>query len=132
MTQTTTPIDPVSVVTAVAAVLLGPDVAALAGPYAAIAIASATGAAWALGRRAPTSPAGAALFMARLVLTALLISVSVEAGVNRWLGQTSGHWLLTPIALLVGGIGDDWPIVARWLLSRAARMVERRTDGGAK
>lgn len=123
-------LDPVSVATLLLASALGPQLATVVGPYAVIIIASITGAAWSLGRRPPGSRVGAAVYFARLCLTAVLLSVAIESAVQKaWPSVTDSHYLLAPIALLVGGIGDDWPGVGRWFLGVVARIFERRTGG---
>lgn len=122
-------IDPVSVATAAAALAFGPDLAAVVGPYAVIVLSSATGASWALSRRDPSSLVSALLFVVRLIATAIVASVSIEAAVSHWLVPLESHWMLAPIALLVGCVGDDWPAVGRWGASRIAGIVDRMTGG---
>lgn len=125
-------LDPVSVAIAISGVVFGPALAAVIGPYAVILIASTVGAGWSLGRRDPSEKLGAAWYFLRLNATAMLITVSLATVAGRWLGVVDHTWLLAPIALLVGGVGDDWPRLARWFLARAARLVERRTGGEGK
>ena len=110
--------------------LFGPALASIIGPYAVIIISSTVGAAWALGRREPGARLGAAWYFLRLNATAVLITVGLAGVTGRWLGVDDHSWLLAPIALLVGGVGDDWPRVGRWVLLRAARLFERRVGGG--
>lgn len=124
------PLDPVNVAIALAGVLFGPALAAVIGPYAVIIISATVGAAWSLGRREPSPRLGAAWYFLRLQATAVLITVSLASLAARWLGMDDHTWLLAPIALLVGGVGDDWPRVGRWLLARVLRMLERRAGGG--
>lgn len=127
------PLDPVSVAIAISSVVFGPTLAAVIGPYAVIIIASTVGAAWALGRRDPGARLGAALYFLRLNATAVLVTVGLANLGARWLGYDDTRWMLAPIALVVGGVGDDWPRVGRWILHRVARVLERRAggDGGA-
>jgi len=48
------------------------------------------------------------------------------------LGGGDLYWLLAPIALIVGCVGDDWPKVGRWVFTRVGRLFERRLNGGDK
>ncbi len=125
----TTHLDPVNVAIAVAGVLFGPALAGVIGPYAVIILSATVGAAWALGRRPASPRLGAAWFFLRLQTTAVLITVSLANLAGRWLGMEDHTWLLAPIALLVGGVGDDWPRVGRWLVLRGLRLFERRAGG---
>ena len=33
-------------------------------------------------------------------------------------GTGEGLWLIAPIALMIGGVGDDWPALIRWVVIR--------------
>lgn len=125
----TSQLDPVSVAIALASVLFGPPLAGIIGPYAVILISATVGAAWALGRRDPAARLGAAWYFLRLNATAVLVTVSIAKLAGIWLGVADHSWMLAPIALVVGGVGDDWPSVGRWLLVRIARIFERRAGG---
>lgn len=122
-------LDPVSVAIALSSVIFGPALAGIVGPYAVIIIASTVGAAWALGRRAPDEKLSAVLYFVRLNMTAMLVTVSAANMAVQWMGIEDGQWMLAPIALLVGCIGDDWPRVGRWLMTRLGRLIERRASG---
>lgn len=126
-------LEPTNVAIALAGVLFGPALAALVGPYAVILIASTVGAAWALGRRDPSARLGAAGYFLRLNATALVVTVGLATMAGKWLGIEETNWMLAPIALVVGGVGDDWPRLGRWLFERAGRVLERKAggDGGA-
>jgi hypothetical protein len=130
-------LEPTNVAIAMASVLFGPALAGVIGPYAVILIASTVGAAWALGRRDPLARLGAAGYFLRLNATALLITVGLSTLAGNWLGFAETNWMLAPIALFVGGVGDDWPKIGRWVIERLGRILERRTgdmgggDGGA-
>lgn len=122
-------LDPVSVAVAIAGVVFGPALAAIIGPYAVILIASTVGAAWALGRRDPSARLGAAWYFMRLNATAMLVTVGLANLAGKWLGHEDTSWMLAPIALIVGGVGDDWPRCGRWIFERIARVLERRAGG---
>lgn len=129
----TNQLDPVSVAIALCGVLFGPALAGIIGPYAVILISCTVGAGWALGRRDPAARLSAAWYFLRLNATALVVTVSLAQLAGRWLGGDDHSWLLAPIALIVGGVGDDWPSLGRWLFLRWLRLTERRSggDGGA-
>ena len=126
-------LDPVSVAIALAGVLFGPTLAGVIGPYAVILISCTVGAGWALGRRDPAARLSAAWYFLRLNATAVVVTVSLAQLAGRWLGGDDHAWLLAPIALIVGGVGDDWPSLGRWFFLRWLRFTERRSggDGGA-
>lgn len=124
-------LDPVSVSIALASIIFGPALAGVIGPYSVILISSTVGAAWALGRRDAGARLGAAWYFLRLNATAVLVTASLANLAARWIGADDSRWMLAPIALLVGCVGDDWPRVGRWLLVRAGRVLERRAGGGA-
>lgn len=121
-----TNLDPVTVMTALATILLGPKLASVIGPYAVILIAATTGAAWALGRRVASGRVTAVWYFVRMNATAVLLTVSIAAIARLFFGLDEDRWLLAPIALLVGGVGDDWPTIGRWVLERMGRLIERR------
>ena len=123
-------LDPVNVAIALCSVLFGPALAAVLGPYAVIIIASTVGAAWSLGRRDPGARLGAAWYFLRLNTTAVLITVGLANLAGQWLGHDDPTWMLAPIALVVGGVGDDWPRMGKWMIERAGRILERRAGTG--
>lgn len=118
-------LDPVSVTVALFATLLSPALAAIIGPYAVILIASTVGAAWALGRRDPSAKLGAIAYFLRLNATAAVVTVGIASIAGKWLGHEDPTWMLAPIALVVGGVGDDWPKLVSWL----GRLVIERKLG---
>ncbi len=125
-------LDPVSVVQVLAAMLVGAGPAAYLGPYAVIAAGGAAGAFIALSRRPPERSLHAAAFVTVMTLMALLLTVSA-AEVLRHYTSLEIRWTLAPLAMLIGGVGYDWPAVGSWIVSAARRVFERRAgiDGGA-
>lgn len=113
---------------ALLALLLGPAVAKIVGPYAIIIIGASTGAAWALSRRDPRSRLNAFWFFVRLNVTALLLSVPLAMLARHWGAPVDPQWLIVPIAILIGGVGDDWPKVGRFVVERMGRLVDRKID----
>ena len=133
--QTTT-LDPTAAAIAVAGVLFGPALAGIVGPYAVIIVSSTVGASWALGRR-PTAPKfGAAWFFLRINMTACLLTVLLARFIGQYIGAEEHSWLLAPTAMFIGGVGDDWPRIAKWLILRIGRVFDHRMgldkdkDGG--
>ena len=119
-------IDPITAAVVIASILFGPTMSAIIGPYAVIILGATAGASWALGRRPRDKKIGAAWFFLRINLTAVLLTVSLTKVVARAMGFEEHAWLLAPTAFIIGGVGDDWPGIVRWVLSRAGKLVERR------
>lgn len=124
-------LDPVSVATTVAGALMSPVLAEMVGPYAVIILAATTGAGWSLSRRESTSLGSGFAYFLKLIATAVLLTVGLATLVTKaWPSFDGLNWMLAPIGLLVGGIGDDWPKVGRWFLERIGRRVDGQTGGG--
>lgn len=123
-------LDPVIVMTALVGALMGQELAQLIGPYSVVILAATTGAGWSLGQQAPMSRAMSIWYFAKLNFTALLLTVPMAALVTATFKLQEANWLLVPISLLVGGIGNDWHKVGRWIVTRFARIVDRWTDDG--
>ena len=124
-------LDPVNVAIVAAGVIFGPALAEFIGPYAVIILCATLGAGWSLGLRQQRGfRLGAAWYFLRLNATAVIATVGLTTLAGRWLGIADPSWLLSPIALLVGGVGDDWPKLIRWLIARAGRLIERRVGAG--
>ena len=115
-------LDPTHVAVTVASAVLAPALAEVVGPYVIIFIASTIGASWALGRQATMTRLKALLFFLRINFTAAIVTSSIASALAEQLGYASGTveglWLIAPIALVIGGVGDDWPALIRWVLKR--------------
>ena len=115
-------LDPTHVAVTIASAVLAPALADVVGPYVIIFIASTIGASWALGRQATMTPLKALLFFLRINFTAAIVTSSIASVLAKQLGYASGTgeglWLIAPIALMIGGVGDDWPALIRWVLKR--------------
>ena len=114
-------LDPTHVAVTIASAVLAPALAEVVGPYAMIFIASTIGASWALGRQATMTRLKALLFFLRINATAAIVTVFIADFLAKQLGYgsgTGGLWLITPIALVIGGVGDDWPALIRWVVKR--------------
>lgn len=128
--NSTIALDPISVSIALSGLIFGPALAGIIGPYAVILVAAMVGSAWALGRsEQQRTRTRAVLFFARLGATAALVTVGIASAFGNWFGVERTDWMLAPIAMLVGGVGDDWPVVGKWLIQRLGRLIERRTEG---
>lgn len=110
--------------------MFGPELSAIIGPYAVIILAATTGAGWGLGRCGPMTRSEGIWYFLKLNLTALLVTVPIASGVQYVLGWDEANWLLVPVGLLVGGVGNSWPKVGEWFVSWLGRLLERRTGTG--
>lgn len=122
-------LDPPAVLAALlVAAGLSEGLANIIGPYAVILLGATCGAAWALGDRpASTSKGWAVLYFLRINVTALLLVAGLATLAHKWTGFEGVDWLLAPIAIVVGGVGDNWPAVGKWVLSRLGRLIENKT-----
>ena len=115
-------LDPTHVAVTVASAVLAPALAEVVGPYAIIFVASSIGASWALGRQVTMTRLKALLFFLRINSTAAIITVFLADFLAKQLGYISGSgeglWLIAPIALVIGGVGDDWPTLIQWVVKR--------------
>lgn len=129
-------LNPVDATVALLLLVVSPEAARVVGPYAVIILSAVTGAAWSLGRREPEpeathppSRAGAFVFMSKIILTAMLVTVGLAFAAKEAFALTTDiNWLLAPIGLLVGGVGDDWPKVGKWIINRLGRLIDRRIE----
>ena len=115
-------LDPTHVAVTVASAVLAPALAEVVGLYAMIFVASTIGASWALGRQATMTRLKALLFFLRINSTAAIVTVFIADFLAKQLGYASGTgeglWLIAPSALMIGGVGDDWPTLIHWVLKR--------------
>jgi hypothetical protein len=124
-------LDPVAVAVFLVGSLLGPEIAHVVGPYAVIFLGSTTGAAWALGRHEPMNRWHEFIwYFSKVNFTSLLVAVPLALLAINVFKLEEANWLLVPISMLVGGIGDDWPKVGRWVIERLGRLIERRAGVG--
>lgn len=66
-------------------------------------------------------------YFLKLNATALLVTVPIASGVQHMLGWQDANWLLVPVGLLVGGVGNSWPKVGEWFVGWLGRLLEKRT-----
>ena len=120
-------LDPTAALTVLTAAVFGAELSQIIGPYAVIILAATTGAGWGLGRCPPMTRAQGACYFLKLNLTALLVTVPIAAGAQALLSLEEANWLLGPVGLLIGAVGNSWPQVGQWLVLWLGRLLEKRT-----
>lgn len=115
--------------TAIFAVIFGHQLAYYVGPYFVIIIGAAVGAAWSLGRSQVTSRSAAFCHFLLMCFTALIFAVPLSEWIGLKIGSADAGWLFAPVAMLIGGVGGDWPNLVKWIGRRAIRIIERRAGG---
>lgn len=118
------PIDIVSVCIALATLLFGNDLAQIVGPYAVIIMGAVLGSGLSAARLEPGKGMSTGMHMLTYITLALLLAVPVAFVVERQMGYAH-KWLLGPVAVLVSGIGHDWPALVRWALGQVRTLLER-------
>ena len=118
------PIDIVTVVIALASAAFGPELAAYVGPYAVILLGALLGAAWSASRKEPGTRVSTLGHIALMVGWALMVTVPTALLAGKAFGWES-KWLLGPVAVVIAGIGHDWPAVGKWALGLARSAIER-------
>lgn len=121
-------IDPVAVVVAVITLLVGPKLAVYLGPYMVIAAAGFTGAAISLSRREPDAKPGTWQFLALMVSMSMLVTVGITKLSAMLWAPLGSDFMLVLVALLVGFIGDDWPAVLKWAISRIRGRLDKKAE----
>lgn len=114
-----------------AGLVYAPNVAEVVGPYVVIVSASIIGASFALKRREKTARLAALWYFLRVAGLAVLITVSLAGIGSTYYSSLTERVLITPVALVIGAIGDDWPK----LLRAVVRFIFRTGDlarGNAK
>jgi uncharacterized membrane protein YiaA len=118
-----------------AGLVYAPNVAAVVGPYIVIVLASVIGASFALKRREKTTRLSALWYFLRVAGLAVLITVSLAGIGSSYYSTLTERVLITPVALLVGAVGDDWPRLLRAIvriLFRAIDLVRGGKEDPAK
>lgn len=128
MTTAPPQIDIVTVATALAALLFSQELAEVIGPYSVIVVGAVLGGAIATGRREVPGFWPGAGFLLAMVTLALLCTVPLSMFIGRYI-DTDARWLLGPVAVLVAGIGPDWPKLAVWAFGQARGVAERWAAG---
>lgn len=125
-------IDPLTILALIIAAVAGPRLAAVISPYAVIVIAATIGGAWSLGARATSGRFSAVWYFVRLLATALVITTSLAKIFGHWVPWVDAQYLIAPIALAIGAVGDRWRAVFSWAMGAAGRILERRLGGGPR
>lgn len=120
-------LDPTAAITVLMAAFFGAELSQIIGPYAVIILAATTGAGWGLGRCPPMTRSQGAWYFLKLNLTALLVTVPISSAAQSLFELKEANWLLVPVGLLVGGVGDSWPVVGQWFVLWIGRLLEKRT-----
>lgn len=116
----------------ISALMFSAEVAAVVGPYILIALAAAVGASFSLARREKTTRLRAIGFFLRVVGLAILVTGLIAAATSAQHPGLSERVMLAPVALVVGFIGDDWPLYLGKVAKLAFAAVDLvRGKGGA-
>ena len=124
MTASPPPIDIVTVATAVAVALFGQELAVVIGPYAVITLGALLGGAFSASRRESQTLGKSFGFMLSMVALSLLVTVPLAAMLAPYIGADQ-RWLLGPVAVIISGIGHDWPKVCGWAVDQTRQVIER-------
>lgn len=92
-----------------ASFVYAPAVAAVVGPYIVIVLASIVGASFAVKRRDKTTRLAALFYFLRVAGVAVLLTVGAAQLLSSYYDNLTERALITPVAFLIGAIGDDWP-----------------------
>ncbi|NVM87645.1 putative membrane protein YiaA [Variovorax sp. SG517] len=107
-----------------AGLVYAPNVAEVVGPYIVIVLASIIGASFALKRREKTARLAALWYFLRVAGLAVLITVSLAGIGSSYYSSLTERVLITPVALVIGAIGDDWPKLLRAIVRFIFRAVD--------
>lgn len=123
-----TNLDPVAVLTLLVGFLVGPKLAEVVGPYVVILMAASVGATWGLSRESThRTVLSAVSFYMRVNVMAVLLTVGLAQALEHWVVHQPVRWLLVPVAMGIGWVGDAWPHIFSWtankLRNRAARAL---------
>ena len=108
--------------------IFGPTMAGVIGPYILIVFAAATGAAWSLGRCKPQSKGQAFFYFVRIALVAVLLTVAISKAVASFMPNMQEDWLIAPVALIIGLIGDDWHKIGEWFVQTLKKLIDNKID----
>ena len=128
--NSTSNLDIVSLCVFITMAVFSPEVAAFVGPYLVIILASTIGASFALARRQTETKTQALVFFLRVDGLAVLLTSGLAAMVSAWKPDLHERVLLAPIALMIGFIADDWPVVLRRIMNIGLEALNRLKPGG--
>lgn len=101
---------------AVSVALLGP----VFGEYGLIVFAALAGSLWALGKRQSSAPLDGALFLLKIIFTAVVLSGFV-AHILATRTSMPSHQLLAPVAFCIGFFGNSWSDIGELVLDRVVK-----------
>lgn len=128
MTPQQTP-DIIALLIFLGALIFGPEVAAVVGPYVAIIAAAALGASFALSRREKTSRTDAVKFFTQVVGLAVLVTAGLTQVVQSYYPALHERLLLVPVALVIGYIGDGWPGIFDKIVEKLLGLIDSFRKG---
>lgn len=115
-------IDIVTLAIALAAILFSPETSEVVGPYAVILFCALLGAGWSASRGTLNTTRSTLFYVLGIIGLALVITVpAAELVTSHW--GLDRRWTLGPVALVIGGIGKDWPSVGKWALNTAKEAL---------
>jgi hypothetical protein len=100
-----------------------PQLAQALAPYATIFFSGLIGTMWSLSRRPADREPGhrvrGALFMARIIGAAMIVTLPLAVWAAPKLGIEQERYLVAPIAFIIGAVGDasDWRKLLSWILN---------------
>lgn len=118
-------LDLVSVTTLALTAWMGADMAQAVGHYIVIVACGLVGGGYALSRWRRCTVGEGALYLLGMTMLAMLLTVpAAELAMWVWPGLER-RWLIAPAAVLIAGIGHDWPAVLGQAGSRALTLLQR-------
>lgn len=117
-------LEPIAVSVALLSLFIDPYIASMVGPYAVIVIASTIGAAWSLGNEEEMSIRRAMWFFTKINFTAILVTVLIASVVSHRTNFNNPQYLLAPVALSIGIIGNRWSTLGEWLLDKYKAVID--------
>lgn len=106
--------DIVAVAVFIAALIFSPQVAAVVGPYVVIIGSAVVGASFAVARRERSTRLSALWYFSRVTGLAVAVTVAIATWAASYWAESglTVRFLISPIAFVIGLIGDDLPELA--------------------
>lgn len=124
------PVDIVSLLVALLAIIASKEIAALVGPYAAIFVLASAGAALSLSSTEKVmTPVGAMLYVSIRVLVAVVLTAAIAELLQNVIPWAKPRYTLVPLAFGIGWI-KDYDTVKAWLASLIDKWASKRMDNG--
>jgi len=116
----------VAVMTTLASVLFGREMAGIVGPYAAIIFGAAIGGFLSASRRPQTTRTATFAYVVLIVLVALLFTATASQFVSSYFKFEDARPFFGPVAFVIAWVGPDWPKAYPWAVSLVRAFIERR------